>query len=322
MSKYIVLLLHSVESRNMLSLKDLGNIRPELLERLLAGLKKNFDIVSMQDFLQCIADKQEKNERLISLTFDDGAKSYATNAVPIMESLGIPSTCFLITDCVGDNTAYWRYLYNYCINSGNGKILSDLVNNEYNVSVREDDIITFTRDNFSKIKNGNIVRRIFSEVVSEEEYKKTEHGLFLSFGDIEILKQNPLVSFGIHTQTHPVMMKLNYDEIFDEISESLQFYKKIIKDDAPMFSIPFGRLFRDYDERTVIAAQGLSLQYIFSAYGGDNRKGQPDYNIRRFSVNEGVLDKGIDAFKKTLEDISVEHEFILKEKELNEALCE
>ena len=66
----------------------------------------------------------------------------------------------------------------------------------------------------------------------------------------------------------------------------------------------------------------LSIQYIFAAYGGDNRKGQPDYNIRRFSVNESVLNKGMDVFIKALDNISVEHEFILKEKELHESLCE
>ena len=54
-----------------------------------------------------------------------------------------------------------------------------------------------------------------------------------------------------------------------------------------MFSMPFGRLFKDYDERAIAIAKTLSINVVLSAYGGGNAEGQPLYNIRRISVHEG-----------------------------------
>ncbi len=320
MSDYIILLFHSTDGRDRLSLKNLGNIHPEIFGKLAAGLKNEFDIVSLKELLGSVSGDTGRRERLLAITFDDGPKSYATEAVPVMSAYGIPSTCFLITDCIGDNAIYWRYLYNFCMNRGYDRELAGLISAEYGVPVRAGDLISFTRNNYDKEKNRRVTGNILKQIVPEEEYSITESDLFLSYLDIEELKDNPLVSFGIHTRTHPVMRRLSDEEILDEISGSLDFYKSRINDEIPMFSIPFGRLYKDYDERTIIAARKLSIEYIFSAYGGHNKKGQPPYNIRRISVNEGLLGNGTSSFIRLLGDLSVAPEYFPKEEKLSIAL--
>ena len=322
MNKFIVLLFHSTDDQNRLSLKDLGNIHPDQFEKVLVALKKDFDIVSLQESVECISKRGSSKERLLSLTFDDGPKSYAVNAAPIMDSLGIPSACFLITGCVEDRTVYWRYLYNFCINIGKGMELANLINTEYGVSIQQKDVIKFTRNNYDKGKNKNIMKSIFKEIVSEDEYRDRERELFLSTGDIEALKKKPSVTFGIHTHTHPVMMKLNDDDIDAEISESLNFYKSNIQNVIPMFSIPFGRLYKDYDERTILSARSHSIDVILSAYGGDNKIVQPPYNIRRLPVNEGMLKDGVGSFIRSLNDIEAPTEYGEKEEYLNSMIRE
>ncbi len=320
MNNYIVLLFHSIDDRGLSSFKNLGNIHPEIFEKLLVRLKKDFDLISLEEIVKYISGRVESKGRLLAITFDDGPRSYATIGVPIMEPFNIPSTCFLITDFLGNNAIYWRYLYNYCINRGYAVELAGLINAEYKVSISKNEIISFTRNNYNKEKNGNIVRNILNRIVSEEEYMETEKDLFLSLDDIEILKKNNLVSFGIHTRTHPVMMKLSDEEISEEISGSFEFYKGKINQGIPMFSIPFGRLFKDYDERTVIIARSLSIEYIFSAYGGANKKGQPSCNIRRVPVYKGVLENGLDSFVDSLLNLTVAREYILKERALYDAV--
>ena len=118
MNNYPVLLFHSTDNRDLLSLKDLGNIRPELFEKLIDRLKKEFDIVGLGELIRCISGPAKPKDRLLAITFDDGPKSYITQALPVMEVYDVPSTCFLITDCIDDKALYWRYLYNFCINRG------------------------------------------------------------------------------------------------------------------------------------------------------------------------------------------------------------
>ena len=59
--------------------------------------------------------------------------------------MDVPSTCFLITDCVDDKAIYWRYLYNFCINKGFEQELAGFINHEYKTNISADEIISFSR---------------------------------------------------------------------------------------------------------------------------------------------------------------------------------
>jgi peptidoglycan/xylan/chitin deacetylase (PgdA/CDA1 family) len=316
----VVLLFHSTDDRGLVSLKDLGNVRPELFERVLRGLKNEFDMVGLAEMLGDFARPRKKKERLLAVTFDDGAKSYLTTALPVMESLGVPSACFLITDCIGDRKLYWRYLCNYCLHCGRGKDLAALISAEYGTKVKEDEVISFTRRHFSREKNAALMAGILKDIISEDEYRDKEQGLFLSSADLQLLKRHPLVTLGVHTRSHPVMSGLSDDEISDEISGSLNFHAREIGGGVPMFSVPFGRLYRDYDERTVCIARDLSVGVILSAYGGDNREGQPLYNIRRVPVQEDMLEEGFSSFMKHLGNRCNPDDYSGREARLRDAI--
>jgi peptidoglycan/xylan/chitin deacetylase (PgdA/CDA1 family) len=237
-----------------------------------------------------------------------------------MESYGLPSTCFLITDCIGDQAIYWRYLYNYCINKGLAQLLAGLINHEYAAGISAEEIVSYSRSHYNRSMNCHIINRLLDSLVPEDEYREEEKDLFISLEDIRRLKKNPLVSFGIHTRSHPVLKGLTDEEISDEIAGSLEFYRREIGDNTPMFSVPFGRLFKDYDERTIAIAKTLSVNIVLSAYGGGNAEGQPLYNIRRIFVNEGMLQGGIASFVDSLRDPLAPAEYAEKEKRLGRLL--
>jgi peptidoglycan/xylan/chitin deacetylase (PgdA/CDA1 family) len=316
----LILLFHTTEERDLPSLMNLGNIRPAVFERLCKVLKEEFDLIGLQTLVDGLSGNCETSGRHLAMTFDDGGKSYASFAAPIAGSFGIPTSCFLITDCVGDNTLYWRYLYNYCVHSGQGKKLAGMIGAEYGTYVKEDEVVGFTRRNYDIAKNRNIMECILRRIISAEEYREKEGELFLSLDDITRLKTDPLVAFGVHTRTHPVMKALGEEEIQDEISGSVGFYRGNIGDEVPMFSVPFGRLYRDYDERTVLAALQLDVPAVLSAYGGRNEKDQPVYNLRRIPVTEALLEDGVGAFVRLLRDADVALEYIEREKSLGEAV--
>jgi peptidoglycan/xylan/chitin deacetylase (PgdA/CDA1 family) len=318
--KNVVLLFHSTDDRGLLSLKDLGNVGPELFEPALRGLKEEFDIIGLDELTTNISHPSRGRERLLSVTFDDGPKSYITKALPVMESLGIPSACFLVTDCTGDRRLYWRYLYNYCIHSGRGKGLAALVGRVYGATVGEEQLISFTRRHFSRQKNEAVMAGILRGIVTEEEYREKERDLFLSRADLASLKRHDLVTLGIHTKSHPVMAGLCNDEIRDEISGSIDFYRREVGEGVPAFSVPFGRLYKDYDERTIAAARDLSVEVVLSAYGGDNPEGQPLYNVRRIPVQEEVLREGFSSFMTYLEERCSAGDYVMEEARLRSAL--
>jgi peptidoglycan/xylan/chitin deacetylase (PgdA/CDA1 family) len=60
------------------------------------------------------AESNRRHDRLLALTFDDGVRTVATEAAPILASYGIPSTVFVVTDWAdgkhrhGDLLLGWR----------------------------------------------------------------------------------------------------------------------------------------------------------------------------------------------------------------------
>ncbi len=317
---YVVLLFHSTDHLDRLSLKGLGNVHPEIFWEVCVALKQGFDVISLPRLLELISCGDAKHGRFLAVTFDDGPKSYALTAVPVLESLRMPSTCFLITDCIGDRALYWRYLYNYCVNAGFGRELAALVSAEYNVAVNEKDVMSFTRRNFNGDKNLQVIKGISRYIITEEEYRDKEGELFLSGDDLRQLNDNSLITFGIHTRSHPVMKGLQDEELRYEISGSVDFCRDNIRGDSLLFSVPFGRLYKDYDERTVLSALDLSIGAIFSAYGGVNEKGQPLYNVRRIPVHEGILESGVENFVRSLCKMEVGPEYLQAEKRLRDAV--
>jgi len=313
---HLVLLFHTVDDRRLHSFADLGNIHPFLFEKAIGALKKDFEVVGLDEMVDVFSGDLPVKERLLAVTFDDGPKSYAVNALPVMEALGIPSTCFLITDCIGDRGVYWRYFFNYCIRRGLGKAISSLASEEYGMRVPENEILRVTRIGFSKDRNAQLMGRVMKELVSEKEYREAETGLFLADNDIAELKKNPLVLFGIHTRTHPVMSRLSDAEIMGEISGSVDFFKRNVGTKTPMFSVPFGRLYKDYDERTILAAEDLSLKVVLSAYGGGNSPGQPLCNIRRIPVSEEMIKEGPAEFLRRLEAMGTANDYREAEERL------
>lgn len=56
------------------------------------------------EFVDLPAVLEESDERRIAVTFDDGFRTVATEAAPVLEEFSVPATCFLIADRIGGET--------------------------------------------------------------------------------------------------------------------------------------------------------------------------------------------------------------------------
>ena len=77
------------------------DIPPEALERFeanLSFLKQRTNVVSLDDFFSGRLSSEKTN---VVITFDDGYKSWATHAIPILKQLGLPATFFISSGFIG-----------------------------------------------------------------------------------------------------------------------------------------------------------------------------------------------------------------------------
>ena len=95
--KTLIVAFHSV---NDIHVSRTFNCTPESFRRYCVFLKKYFDVRHLTEILRDLENGNVSCKAAI--TFDDGYKDNSTVAMPILESLNLPATIFVITDVMGE----------------------------------------------------------------------------------------------------------------------------------------------------------------------------------------------------------------------------
>lgn len=117
----------------------------------------------------------------IVLTFDDAFENVLENVIPIIETLNIPISIYVVTDDIGKKPNWLR---------GTGHA--------------------------------------------------DEHKSLMSGAQIKKLATHPLVSFGLHTHTHPMLTTLNKEDIVYELAKSKQILETISTQKITALAYPHG----------------------------------------------------------------------------------
>lgn len=67
--------------------------------------REGYHVITLKQFLEFSALRQQLPRKTVVLTFDDGWKSFKEFAYPILKELGFPATLFIYTDFVGARIA-------------------------------------------------------------------------------------------------------------------------------------------------------------------------------------------------------------------------
>ena len=75
---------------------------PEAFKRQMAYLKKaGYQVIGLDDLINCIKDGTTLLQKSIAITFDDGFADNYDNAFPVLQEYGFPATMFVVSQLVG-----------------------------------------------------------------------------------------------------------------------------------------------------------------------------------------------------------------------------
>lgn len=95
MSKLLVVMYHYVRNLNESRYPEIKGLDVKLFEEQLLYLKKNYNIISMEEVLEYYKTQKELPSKAVLLTFDDGYKDHYTYVLPVLMKLNIKG-CFYI----------------------------------------------------------------------------------------------------------------------------------------------------------------------------------------------------------------------------------
>lgn len=99
MGRVLTLLYHRVN--NLEHDKNLLAVTPDNFYEQMMYIKNNFPIVRFEE------DWKDVSDKAVCVTFDDGYMDNFTNALPILQQMGIPATIFLTTGNIDTCEEFW-----------------------------------------------------------------------------------------------------------------------------------------------------------------------------------------------------------------------
>ncbi len=221
-------------------------ITPGHFERIVKYLKRNFEVVPLEETLLGNY-KPTKSKKLCAITFDDGYRDFIEYAMPVINKYKVPTSIYVITDCVDSCLPPWTYLFNFfLLNTSITSLEVESIeippslrkNNWKNLEEKIDLIKQFSPilKTISDEGKEDIMQQMQVQITDVEMPKN----LMLNWDEIRLLK-NEGVEIGSHSGKHPALSKdFHLDSVRHELERSGKEIKAAIGKFPIAISYPFG----------------------------------------------------------------------------------
>ena len=286
-------------------------VTPENFEKHLLIIKEFYNPVSMADLGRQIRSGKIINKS-VTITFDDGYADNLYFAKPILEKYNIPATVFITTGMVGVKKEFWwdeleRLLLlpeslpeSLTLNINNKihswKMKSDGDNNfdsghhrKWDVTMNETPTLHHKayRElcNLLRPLNHSLRQKLLDEIAewSELNEKFRQDYLVMTEDEICTLTEDGLIDVGGHTQTHPVLSSLPYQDQKKEIEENKRILDSILDRNVTGFSYPYGSR-SDYTDESISLIKEAGFKCACSNFEGKVNSKADLFQLPRFLV--------------------------------------
>jgi peptidoglycan/xylan/chitin deacetylase (PgdA/CDA1 family) len=264
----IILCYHNVVSGDEAARSATPSLHTSLarFEFQMRWLARNYEIVRLRDFVERV-EQGRQVRRLAALTFDDGYAGVFTHAVPLLTSLGIPATVFVIAEAPGRSDAFWwdhPDLPPSLAATGQRRLLEELRGDEH--AIRET----------TGLRSGPAACR----------------GLRPADWPLIATAARQGVDIGVHSATHRSLPRLTDEELQRELIMSRRIVERETGVTPEFFAYPYGL----WDERVRAAVRAAGYRAAVTLDPGLNRVRADPWALRRINVPAGISNPAFRAW--------------------------
>lgn len=260
----------------------------EKFERQMAWLARRYQVLPLEEALERL-DAGTLPARAACLTFDDGYRSNATLAAPILARHGLCATVFLVADHVGTNKLLWPDALYLAIRATKAVACEVDLPNVPRLSLatsaeRAVAYATLCR----AVKTWPVASwedRLLQLHAALGEPIRGEEPAFalLDWHEVASLARGSTLSFGPHGATHPIFSQCTDDRLAEEIDRSLARHRTQFGREAACFAYPNGRAI-DFDARAIAHLEQRGVRHALSTEPGPALQNSPRHALPRISV--------------------------------------
>lgn len=243
----------------------------------------NFTVKGLHDRPEC------------AITFDDGWADFYEYAFPLLLKHAVSATVFLPTGFIDTGKIFWsERLGNICAavaTAGNFDAFKVFARRQLLLQGRFQalpvmDFYEVVLEELKKYRE-EAIEEILDRI---ENYfalvSRTAQSDFLTWLQIEEMRRSGLVSFGSHTNTHRILTTLGQDEIYKEVTLSMQSLRerKAVDGDDVAFCYPNGNL----NEKAIEQLKSSGYACAFTTRCGWNDTRTPLFALNRVGVHQDI----------------------------------
>lgn len=268
-------------------------------EKQIKYLKRNYDLISLDEAVHLIQTKQKFLKDTMVITFDDGFKDNYINAFPIIKKYNIPATIFLAVEPVGFKKNLWFENIIDMITKTNKDSIDlkafGLVKYLIKTIKQKEKVVTTIikyAKQLDKVKRQKLIKYISKEL----EVNADESNQMLSWEEIIEMKENS-VSFGAHTMSHSILTTIPIKETEYEILESKRVIEEKLKQKVSFFAYPNGSA-KDFNQEIIEILKNSGFSCACTLIAGVNNT--DIFTLRRRCMSENFSKGVLGSFSKSL----------------------
>lgn len=231
----------------------LGNIavKPEIFEMQMKYISMWYNAISIDDLSDYIEGKTDLPPNPIAITFDGGYIGNYKNAYPVLKKYNLPATIYPVTESIEKRELPWTMRLNYIIKATKEDFLKmSFLDEEKMFSLKTMSEKLFTIKEIKKFLYNVVPEekdKIIESIVNELKVNINEipTNLLLSWDEIKKMNEEGLVSFGSHTLTHPMLLKMPTEVVIREVSKSKIDIESKVGQEITSFCYPDGYFSED-----------------------------------------------------------------------------
>ncbi len=286
--KPIILMYHSVNSRDCQYVYPDNIVSVENFERQIAHLSRKKKLISLSQLVKYLRKGVQPPENAVVITFDDGYYDFYSNAYPVLKKYGVPCTLFLVTSLLSSGDAKWDDRLTYAINSTQSNV----------VTVRLDGGEKTYHLTSQKKRYNCIVELVGAlQKLNSEERSKTllmvesqldscgdviKH-VMLGWNEVLELSGDGLVAFGCHSHSHVNLCKVSLKLVEKEISKSKEEMEQMLDKPCLLFCYPFGKK-SNFNENVKKLLRSYGFLAAVTTIPGSVSKGSDLFELRRIAA--------------------------------------
>jgi peptidoglycan/xylan/chitin deacetylase (PgdA/CDA1 family) len=261
-------------------------------------LKAHYQVISLGELIQALANGGPLPDRAAVITIDDGYRSIYTVAYPALAALELPAAVFLATEFVDGRRWLWTDRVEYAV--------SHAAHDAFDLAIGAERLHIDVKDRPSQMAADKRLRSAMKALPQEqrdtavaalEEAAGTRlddargSALYepLHWHETAEMVKSGLVSIGSHTHTHVILARCAPDRAAEELRQSKQIIENRLGMPCTLFCYPNGRR-GDFNGVTKQLLKDQGFAGALTTVYGMNARGADPYEIHRYNLGKPMID--------------------------------